>query len=211
MDENSKNYSSKQHEDGYKQSSKAKRRQEYRTNGQLKTFQQSMNKYLMTTRFNNYTWNENIRFREKNPQIGCIYGTPDTTSEAILTDGIMFVLEMNNDTNQIIGIGMLKNHVFIKKHRVYSNDTYNRYSYLGKHRIDRTEMTEEEDRIMKVFDHLCFRGARHMKRLSGLRQFPVDMLYRCSKILDLVDFITQMFKRRLQSNTTTNTNTNTLN
>ena len=61
-------------------------------------------------------------------------------------------------------------------------------------------MTAEEERIMKVFDVLCFTGSRHMKRLQGIKAFPIDMLYRCSKIMDLIDFISKMFKRRLEPN-----------
>jgi hypothetical protein len=59
-------------------------------------------------------------------------------------------------------------------------------------------MTEEEENIMRVFDVLCFTGARHMKRLQGIKAFPMDMLYKCSKIMDLLDFITKMFKCRLE-------------
>jgi hypothetical protein len=50
---------------------------------------------------------------------------------------------------------------------------------------------------MKIFDILCFTGNRHMKRGQGLKSFPIDMLYRCSKRIDLVKFISEMFKTRL--------------
>ena len=76
---------------------------------------------------------------------------------------------------------------------------------MGKHRIDRNEMNSEEEEIMKVFDILCFTGKRHQKRLSGIKSFPVDMLYKMSKRAielekpDLVDFMTNMFKRRINN------------
>jgi hypothetical protein len=111
----------------------------------------------------------------------------------------MFVLEMNNDTNKIIGIGMVRNHPYVNKYSVYSEGNYNRYVYVGKTRIDRESMTEEEERIMTVFDILCFTGNKHMKRGQGLKSFPIDMLYRCSVKLDLVQFIREMFKRRLSN------------
>ena len=104
---------------------------------------------------------------------------------------------MNNETNSILGIGMVRNHPIFNKFHVYENGNYNRYVYAGKTRIDRNEMTAEEDLIMQVFDILCFRGNRHMKRGQGLKSFPPDMLYRCSKKLDLVKFINNMFKTRL--------------
>jgi hypothetical protein len=111
----------------------------------------------------------------------------------------MFVLEMNNDTNKIIGIGMVRNHPVVNKYSVYSEGNYNRYVFVGKTRIDRSEMDEEEERIMKVFDILCFTGNKHMKRGQGLRLFPVEMLYRCSKKIDLVQFICEMFRKRMQA------------
>ena len=98
-----------------------------------------------------------------------------------------------------MGIGMVRNHVIIHKHRVYSNENYNRYAYLGKHRIDRSSMNEEEEIVMRAFDALCFKGARHMKRLQGIKAFPTDMLYKCKRIMDLVEFVRTMFKRRLET------------
>jgi hypothetical protein len=103
---------------------------------------------------------------------------------------------MNNDDNKICGVGMVMNKPRINKYSVYENGNYNRYSFIGKCRIDRSEMTEEENTIMKVFDILCFTGNRHMKRGQGLTMFPVEMLYKCNKQLDLVEFIRNMFKSR---------------
>jgi len=96
-----------------------------------------------------------------------------------------------------MGIGMVRNHAIVNKHQVYSNGNYNRYVYVGKNRIDREDMTDDEETIMQVFDILCFKGNRHMKRGQGLKSFPVDMLYRCSKRLDLIQFVSEMFKSRL--------------
>ena len=98
-------------------------------------------------------------------------------------------------TNEIAGVGMVMNKPKINKYSVYENGNYNRYSFVGNCRIDRTEMTEHENMIMRVFDILCFTGNRHMKRGQGLTMFPVDMLYKCHKKLDLVDYIRNMFKR----------------
>lgn len=43
-----------------------------------------------------------------------------------------------------------------------------------------------------------------MKRGQGLKSFPVDMLYRCLQRLDLMQFIVDMFKRRLKTTATIN-------
>jgi len=109
----------------------------------------------------------------------------------------MFVLEMNNDTNRIMGIGMVKNHPICNKYRVYRHGNYNRYVFTSKYRIDRSDMTEGEEKIMQAFDILCFTGNCHMKRGQGLKAFPMIMLFRCLEVVDLVKFVTEMFKNRM--------------
>jgi hypothetical protein len=164
-------------------------------------FVRSHQKWIMTTRFNNETWTQNQAFRTKYPKIGCIYPALEPISSAIPQDTTLFVLEMNNEENRIMGIGLLKNHAVCDpaKYRVYSEQNYNRYTYLGKHRIDRATMTEEEETIMKLFDILCFRGAKHMKRLRGIKVFPPEMLFRCKVKIDLIDFVVKMFRQRIST------------
>ncbi len=163
----------------------------------INDYKRQQKRYILTSRFNNSTWYENNSYRERNPHIGCIYASPLMISSEVKPDSIIFMLEMNNDTNKIMGIGMIKNHPNSKQLNVYENKNYTRFVYAGKHRIDRSEMTEEELVIMLAFDTLCFTGNRHMKRGQGLLSFPVEMLCRCAKILDLVEFVTNMFKKRM--------------
>lgn len=158
-----------------------------------------MKQYLMTSRFTNETWRENQSFVAKTDKLGCIYCAPDQISKQIPIDAILFILEMNNETNKIMGIGMTRNHPMCNRYYVYENGNYNRFTFPGKYRIDRSNMDEMEEKIMKVFDQLCFKGNKHMKRGQGLKSFPVEMLYRCSKKLDLVNFISEMFKKRISS------------
>jgi hypothetical protein len=166
----------------------------------LNDYKKQLRLFLLTSRFNTQTYTENETYRKNHENVGCIYCCPDLVSKLIPTDAIMFVLEMNNDINKIVGIGMVRNHAFTSKYSVYANGNYNRYTYIGKHRIQRDEMTEEEDQIMRVFDILCFTGNRHMKRGQGLKSFPVDILYKCNSKLDLVKFISEMFKKRINKN-----------
>jgi hypothetical protein len=58
----------------------------------LKTFQQQSKFSLMTSRFSNKTWQENISYREKQPNIGCIYCSPEPITVTVPIDTIMFVL-----------------------------------------------------------------------------------------------------------------------
>lgn len=171
-----------------------------------KEYIQNKRQFILTSRFNNRTWSENCEFKQKlsesshNEIISCIYCTPVMITVQVPIDAIMFILEMNNDINKIMGIGMARNHPLNKRLSVYENNNYNRYQYCGKYRIDRKDMNEEEETIMRVFDILCFRGNRHQKRGHGLQTFPFEMLYRCAPILDLVDFVNGMFKRRIFHN-----------
>jgi len=166
-------------------------------NQSLKLFKKQSRQFIMTSRFNEETWEQNKEFRKRHPEYGCAYGCPDPVSKDIPLDTILFVLEMNNDTNQIMGIGIIKNRPSIMGTHIYPNGNFNRYVYSSDQRIDREEMTDEEDQIMTVFDILCFTGNKHMKRGQGLKAFPADMLYRMSSIKDMVEFIRQMFKRRI--------------
>jgi len=171
----------------------AEKRQE-RNN--ISDYLRNKNRYIMTSRFSNATWNENRSFMTTKPKLGCVYCSPSQLGKNVPIDGVLFVLEMNNDKNRIMGIGMVVNHPQMRKYSVYQNNNYNRYVFSGKHRIDRDDMSEKEEQIMKAFDILCFKGHYHMKRGQGLLSYPPIMLYRASNVIDLVDFINNMFKNR---------------
>jgi len=158
--------------------------------------------HIVTTRFNNATWSENQHFiRRQDNNNKCVYCAPIMVASAIPSESIMFVMEMNNDTNKIMGIGMIRNHPLVNFASVYTNNNFNRYVYAGKYRIDRTDMTEEEEEVICAFDVVCFRGPRHMKRGHGITAFPNDMLCRCARNkMDLVDYMTNMFKQRKAGN-----------
>lgn len=194
----------------YKDSSKCKRRRLFRMNRELKQYiNENIRKkiHIVTTRFTNETWSENKKYCEKyNSQIRCAYGVPLQTNNNLTRDDVLLVLEMNNEENKIMGVGMVKNQPIVrsKNYSIYTNPDYNRYVYLGKNRIDRSEMNNEEEIICKVFEILCFTGKRHQKRLSGIKAFPMDMIHRMSRRAielgktDLVEFMINMFKQRLK-------------
>lgn len=164
----------------------------------VREYRKSLKKFIVTSRFNNFTWKENQYYRSKNQKIGCIYCSPIRASSHIPINEILFVLEMNNDTNEIMGIGMVRNQPVSKTHWVYSNGNYNRNVYTGKYRIDRQDMTPEELILIKAFDYLCFKGSKHMKRGDGLKAFPIEMIFNCyHNKMDLVEYINNMFKKRI--------------
>ena len=67
----------------------------------------------MTSRFNTETAKENKNFREENNWKGCVYGSPQMNNSSISEQTILFVLELNNDMNKIMGIGMVDNSPYI--------------------------------------------------------------------------------------------------
>jgi hypothetical protein len=160
---------------------------EYKTTQKIK---------IMTTRFNTETLEENRKYREQNWKNGCIYCCPQEVSKEIPLKSKMIVLEMNNDTNKIVAIGMCANNAIVHKYSVYGNNNYNRFNYIGKHRISRSEMTSTEEAVLNALDQLCFYGNEHMKRGNGMKLFPVIKLIRCKPIIDIPGFLDNMFITR---------------
>jgi hypothetical protein len=167
-------------------------------NKTLRQFKKLQTHYIITSRFSNNTWKENINYRENNEDVKCIYCSPFNVSQSIKPNSIMFVLEMNNETNKILGIGMVRNKIkHPYKYTVYQKMKYNRFNYTGSYRIDRRECNVEELILFKYFDLVCFRGNKHMKRGQGLTLFPMSTLYEWKEKLNMVDYIRAMFKKRI--------------
>ena len=153
---------------------------------------------IATTRFNSETWRENKVWRKKHNWSGCIYGTPLTVSKVHTPNAPMFVLEMHNDKNKIRGVGLVRNSAILSHyHNIYSDRNYNRYTYKGKYRISRAQMTNEEKIIIRIFDILLFKGSRHLKRGQGIIAVP-DRIVK-TKHIDVIMFFRKMFKSRFGS------------
>lgn len=123
--------------------------------------------HLACTRFNDATWAENQAFRKKS---GCVvYGTDSPVSERIYPGEWMMVFEMNNTTNQIMGIGLIST----SKSRVppcaiYSNCCYNVCVYRGTQWFSRAQIDEIDPSIVQDADQVLFLKRSHMKRLSSI-------------------------------------------
>ena len=75
---------------------------------------------LAVTHFNNLTWQENSRWREQEQYNGCIYNSP-VQIKGILQNRI-YVIEMNNQENKILGIGLINNRLYYdRKYKIYSD------------------------------------------------------------------------------------------
>jgi hypothetical protein len=124
--------------------------------------------YIGCTRFNNDTYKENIDYRFKNQET-VIYGSALKIREIYLPDSLIFVAEMNNDTNKIEGIGLIRNSlVYNKKHKIYEHIEYNRYIYNGKYWLKREILDNMDPDITKILDTVLFKGKSHLKCRSGI-------------------------------------------
>lgn len=162
----------------------------------MREYKKTLTHTLATTRFNDATWERNVSCR-KSINVACMYACPAPISKKVPVDGLVFVLEMNNEKNMIEGIGLIKNHAVCGKINPHDNMNYNRYIYLGGKHISRDEMTAEEKEIMRLLDALCFKGVNHLKRGQGITAFPLKLLYKCSANLNINEYIRNMFKSRM--------------
>ena len=127
------------------------------------------------TRYNNKTWAERTAWLAANPDYACIYKSPVPIKSDIPYEAPVFVLEMNNDTNRIMGIGRIVNEVRADRaYRIYADQNYNRYTYLGRQRLDRAAIMQsrENARVIETLERMLFYGGRHAKRGQGIHELP---------------------------------------
>ena len=130
---------------------------------------------IAITRFNDTTYRENREWCRKNDYRGTIYGSPMLISEKISPDAELYVLEMNNSTNRIMGIGyIMPGRNTIKRAKIYGDNNYNRFIYNSSRRID-FENDYVSIKLIKLIISLekaLFYGSRHCKRGQGIQLLP---------------------------------------
>jgi len=123
---------------------------------------------LSTTRFTNSTWESNVKYRIKNNISGCIYGCPLEMSPKILYDSLVFIVEMNNETDNIEGIGLVRNRPYLDKYyNIYKDGNYNRFVYKSNYRIDREKLIRYDEALIQLLEYILFKEKTHLKRGSG--------------------------------------------
>ena len=154
-----------------------------------------------TTRFNATTWEENCLWRKKNHTFGCAYGVMKLIGVNIPLNSDVFVLEMNNSTNQIMGIGLVTNCPDPPENiRIYRDLNYCCYLYKGKFRIDRSHFSEREKIIVRIFEYLVFENKTHLKRGQGITSLPDKMIKKVfDRGMNLNYEIELMFRSRFQT------------
>jgi len=148
---------------------------------------------LASARFNQKTYREREEFMRRN-NIECIYGTQLRIKPQVLLNQLLLVVEMNNETNKIMGVGLIRN-MICDAQDIYEDPNYNRYTYLGKYRITREQMEEQDAKIVEILDLILFKGYTHIKRHSGITIIPPSLL-TCERVenIDLTNKLKSMFK-----------------
>ena len=124
--------------------------------------------YIACTRFNNNTYKENIDYRQKYKE-EIIYCSAFKIRDIYSPGCLIFVAEMNNETNKIEGIGLIRNLlVSDKRHKIYENTDYNRYIYRGKYWINRLHLDTLDIEIGQILDNILFKGKSHLKFRTGI-------------------------------------------
>jgi hypothetical protein len=138
---------------------------------------------IVSTRFNNTTWQENKEYRLKTNR--CVYGSPQAMTSSIKADSIVFVVEMNNERNAIEGVGMIRNKPMLDKYyRAYNNGNYNRFVYMSKYHVARDLMIRYNPMLVEALDYVLFKEKTHMKRGAGFLTIPEKLLKhpRCREL-----------------------------
>ena len=144
---------------------------------------------MLTTRFTTETFNENKRYRDTH-NIPCIYSSSLPISDKLPYQDY-YVLEMNNSTNRIMGIGKVSKTLQPIAY-MYSYKYYNRYTYKGTQyaEIIETTLPDEHKEIIKRVERKIFYGKGHLKRGSSFTSFPIYK-YDVSELILIFDYITR--------------------
>ena len=159
---------------------------------------------IVTTRFNNETWQKNCENRIKRGH-ACIYASPHELSPKIDLDSPVFVIEMNNSINKIEGIGLIKNKFQTDKYYKIQNDqNYNRYIYFGHYHIERTIIENYNPFLVYILDQILFKGYTHSKRGAGFTTIPekvltLDICEGTNFKKEIKEIFVNHFREKLQS------------
>jgi hypothetical protein len=153
---------------------------------------------IVTTRFNENTWQENCEYRRRQPDVGCVYGFTKHTPSRIAANSLMYVIEMNNDTNNIEGIGLVRNlptH-YCASRLVYEAGPYNRLLFEGKYRVDRSVLVASCPDVVQHLEIMLFTGKTHLKRGRAVTRITEKMfsLYPAFSEAEIKERITNVFR-----------------
>jgi len=122
---------------------------------------------LYTTRFTTDTYYTNLQTRDS-CEYTCLYGSPYKIKN-LEGGSLIYMIEMNNNIDQIEGIGYLHNDQLTNPPEIY-NTTYNHcnaYIYGGEYHITREEFNRLFPEILIILETKLFKGRGNQKRGKG--------------------------------------------
>ena len=144
--------------------------------------------FIGSVRFNNKTYLENIRWKQRKKHTGCAYGLDKPLCKNIPSKKYIYIIEMNNDINKIMGIGKIKNQVvYSNRSRMYKEDRLNKYIYKSSNFISRNDIIKSKEKakiVLRFLENILFYGYKHFKRGQGCVIIPWDRILTegCKKI-----------------------------
>ena len=108
-------------------------------------------------RFYNKTWIENVQWKQKNKYIGCIYGMDKEIPARVPYGSKIYVIEMNNSINKIMGIGVYIIFIGRKTEEKYMRMTIIIDMYKGHKRKSRRELLEINEILFYFWKTCCLK------------------------------------------------------
>ena len=140
-----------------------------------------------TVRFNNKTYIENLKWKQRKGYNGCAYGLNKPLSIKIPTGKYIYIIEMNNEINKIMGIGKIKNIIIhSNRSRMYNEESLNNFIYKSPDFIPRLKIIETQPKgelVLKFLENLLFRGSKHFKRGQGCVILPWNRISTAGNII----------------------------
>ena len=142
---------------------------------------QELNKpfHIGTARFTDETYNQNLNWKKRKKWDGCCYGFDKKLPTTIKTGELVFIVEMNNSQNMIMGIGLIQNHHRSENRtRIYTSETWNQHVYKSEYHINRANILKKPkgEHILLLLERLLFYGYSHFKRGQGCLTVPYDRI-----------------------------------
>lgn len=132
--------------------------------------------HVMCTRFNEQSWDEFTHYHERKKLEHVIYNVPVEIKDTIPLRSHLFVFELNNTTNEIMGVSYVVNKTdYEKKFSIYTDGNYNRFHYRSRKRISRETILAEHHclyDILYIIEFCLFKGKTHAKRGHGITHIP---------------------------------------
>lgn len=168
------------------------------TEKETKLYKKTQDAYLYTTRFNDTTYEQNRRFCALHKR-KCLYSNPHPLPQNTRNDAPVYVIEMNNSQNKIMGIGKIFNRLEYREYAIYDAEhySYNERTFEGVDHIDINNLDEKYKPFLDSLERFCFYGRTHLKRGHRMLSFPIHKQASCAKNgLDLTKTIEMMFHEK---------------